>query len=107
MVIEKRDVTNRKGKSRTKINFRKMRPSQISLFNRVTGDAIDDSIGGIEVENVKLKDRAKEFVEAFIATAKFAIPFEKNVHATIVAKIKVSSTLLSLSRALVENNIKK
>jgi hypothetical protein len=36
MVIEKRDVTNRKGKSRTEINFRKMQPSQISLFHQVT-----------------------------------------------------------------------
>jgi hypothetical protein len=68
IVIEKRDVTNRKGKYRTEINFRKMRASQISLFHRVTGDALHDSIRGIEVENARLKDRVKEFEEAFIAT---------------------------------------
>jgi hypothetical protein len=68
MVIEKRDVTNKKGKSCTEINFKKMRPSQISIFHRVTGDSLDDSIGGIEAENVRLKYRVKEFDEAFIAT---------------------------------------
>jgi hypothetical protein len=107
MVIEKRDVTNRKGKSRTEINFRKMWSSQISLFHRVTGDALDDSIGGIEAENARLKDHVKEFEEAFIATPEFASPLAKNVPATTAAKIKVSSTLLASSRALVENNIKK
>jgi hypothetical protein len=107
MAIEKRDVTNRKDKSHTEINFRKMRPSQISLFHRVTGDALDDSIGGIEAKNARLKDRLKEFEEAFIATTKFASPLAKNVHVTTAAKMKVSSTLLASSRALVENNIKK
>jgi hypothetical protein len=107
MVIEKRDVTNRKGKSRTEINFRKMRPSQISLFHRVTDDALDDSIGGIEAKNARLKDRLNEFEEAFIATPEFASPLAKNVPATTAAKMKVSSTLLACSRALVENNIKK
>lgn len=107
MVIEKRDVTNKKGKYRTKINFRKMRPSQISLFHCVTGDALDDSIGGIEVENGRLKDRLNEFEEAFIASPKFANPLAKNVPTTIAAKMKVSSTLLASSRTLVDNNIKK
>jgi hypothetical protein len=45
-----------------------MQLSQISLFHRVTGDALDDSIGGIEVKNARLKDRVKEFEEAFVAT---------------------------------------
>jgi hypothetical protein len=79
MVIEKRDVTNRKGKSRTEINFRKMRSSQISLFHHVTSDALDDSIGGIEAENGRLKDHFKEFEEAFIATPEFASPLAKNM----------------------------
>jgi hypothetical protein len=33
-----------------------MRSSQISRLHRETGDSLDDSIGGIEVENAKLKD---------------------------------------------------
>jgi hypothetical protein len=48
MVIEKRDVTNRKGKSRAEINFRKMLPSQIGQFHQGTSDIIHDSIQGIE-----------------------------------------------------------
>jgi hypothetical protein len=107
MVIEKRDVTNRKGKSLTEINFRKIWSSQISLFHRVNGDSLDDSIGGIEVENSRLKDHVKEFDEDFIATQEFSSPLAKNMLATTTAKIKVSSTLLASSGALVENNIKK
>jgi hypothetical protein len=107
MVIEKRDVTNRKGEPRIEINFRKMWPSQISLFHRVTNDALDDSIGGIEAKNSRLKYCVKEFEEDFIVTPEFASPLANNVSATTVAKIKLSSTLLASSRSLVENNIKK
>jgi hypothetical protein len=107
MVIEKRDVTNRKGKSHTEINFRKMTPSQISLFHHVTGDALHDSIGVIEVENARVKECLNEFEQAFIATPKFSSPLAKNVPATTAARMKVSSTLLACSRALVENNINK
>jgi hypothetical protein len=107
IVIEKRDVTNKKGKSRTEINFRKMRSSQISLFHRVTGDALDDSIGGIEAENARLNDRVKELEEAFIATPEFSSPLAKTVPATPATKLKGSSSLLASCRALVENNIKK
>jgi hypothetical protein len=84
-----------------------MWPPQISLFHRITSDSLDDSIGGIEVKNARLKDRLNEFEEAFIATPEFASPLPKNVPTTTAAKMKVSSTLLALSRALVENNIKK
>ena len=61
MVIKKRDVTNMKGNYRTEINFRKMFPSQISLFHQVTDDALHDSIGGIEVENARVKECLNEF----------------------------------------------
>jgi hypothetical protein len=100
MVIEKRDVTNMKGKSHTEINFREMRLSQISLFHQVTDDVVHDSIGGIEAENARLKDCLNEFEQAFIATPKFSSPLAKNVPATTTTNMKVSSTLLSFSRAL-------
>jgi hypothetical protein len=61
MVIEKRDVTNRKGKSRKEINFRKISSSQISSFHQVTGEILRDSIVGIETENDNLKDCLNEF----------------------------------------------
>jgi hypothetical protein len=32
-----------------------MRPSHISRIHRTTEDALDDSIGGLEEENTKLK----------------------------------------------------
>jgi hypothetical protein len=73
-MVEKRDVTNRKVKSHTEINFRKMWSSQISLFHQVTSDSLHDSSGGIEVENARLKDRLNEFEKAFISTPEFAIP---------------------------------
>jgi hypothetical protein len=56
LIIEKRDVKNKKGKSRSEINLWNMQPSQISQIHRATGDALDNSIGGLEVENVRLKE---------------------------------------------------
>jgi hypothetical protein len=82
-----------------------MRLSQISLFHQVTDDALHDSIGGTEEENARLKDCLNEFEQAFIATPEFSSPLAKNVPATTTTKMKVSSTLLAFSRALVENNI--
>jgi hypothetical protein len=45
LIIERRDVTNKKGKSHTKINLRKMQSSKISRFHHIMGNALDDSIG--------------------------------------------------------------
>jgi hypothetical protein len=66
LIIEKRDVRNKKGKSHSEINLRNMQSSQISRIHRATRDALDDSIGGLEAENAKLKDRIKELEEALI-----------------------------------------
>ena len=66
LIIEKRDVINKKGKYRLEINLRNMHPSQISQLHRATKDSLDDSIGGIEAENAILKDRLKELEEALI-----------------------------------------
>jgi hypothetical protein len=107
LVIEKRDVTNMKGKYRVEINFSKMSLSQICQFHQGTGDILHDSIRGIETEHANMKQRLNEFEQAFLATPKFASPLEKIVLATIAVKMKVSSTLLACSRALVENNINK
>ena len=107
MVIEKRDVTNRKGKSRTEIDFREMSSSQISSFHQVTNDILHDSIGGMETDHANLKHRLNEFEQAFIATPEFASPLAKIVPSTTATKMKVSSTLLACSRALIEKNINK
>ena len=107
MVIEKRDVTNRKGKSRTEIHFSQMTPSKICSFHQVTGDVLRDSIGGMETDYANLKHHLNEFEQAFIATPEFVSPLEKIVPSTTATKMNVSSTFLACSRALVENKINK
>jgi hypothetical protein len=77
-----------------------MRSLQTSQFDCVTGDVLNDSIGGIEVENAKLNGRFNELEEAFIATSDFASPLEKTVLATLAAKLKGSSSLLTSCRAV-------
>jgi hypothetical protein len=62
LIIEKRDVKSNIGKSRSEVNLANMQSSQISRLHRATEDALDDSIGGIEADNARLKDRVKEFV---------------------------------------------
>jgi len=57
LIIEKRDVKNKKGKSCSEVNLAKMQLSQIFRLHIATIDALDDFIGGIEVENASLKDQ--------------------------------------------------
>jgi hypothetical protein len=76
LIIEKSDVKNKKGKSRSEVNLRNMRPSQISRIHRETDDALDDSIGGLEAENTKLKERIKELEETLMPLPLLAIPLE-------------------------------
>jgi hypothetical protein len=56
LIIEKKDVKNKKGKSRLEVDLANMWPSQIYQLHNVSGDALHDSIGGIEAENARLKD---------------------------------------------------
>jgi hypothetical protein len=107
LIIEKRYVTNKKGKYRSEIILRKLQSSQISRFHRTTIDSLNDSIGGIEAKNVRLNSRIKELEEAFIPTAVFSSPLVKTVPATPATKLKGSSSLLTYYRGYVENNIKK
>jgi hypothetical protein len=60
IIIEKRDVNNKKGKSHSYVNLANIQLSQMSRLHKETEDAFDDSIGGIEAENGRLKDRVKE-----------------------------------------------
>jgi hypothetical protein len=107
LIIEKRDVRNKKGKSHSEINLRNMQLSQISRLHRETVDALDDSIGGIEVENARLKDQLKELEEALIPIPFLASPLAITMPTTPTAKLKGSSNLLTSCRGYVENNIKK
>jgi hypothetical protein len=55
LIIERGDQKNKKGKSRVEVDLKDMWPYQIYKIHRETGDALDDSIDGLEYENVKLK----------------------------------------------------
>jgi len=66
IIIEKRDVKNKKEKYCSEVDLANMWLSQISGLHRETIDSLDDSIGGIEAENARLKDRIKELEEVLI-----------------------------------------
>jgi hypothetical protein len=84
-----------------------MVPSQICRIHIATAYALDDSIGGTEAENARLKDWFKELEEALIPMPLFASPLAIAMPSTPTAKLKGSSSLLASCRGYVENNIKK
>jgi hypothetical protein len=101
-------VKNKKWKYRSEVNLRNMRPSQISRIHRETDNALDDSIGGFEEENTKLKKRnINELEETLIPFPLLANPLEIVGPTMPANKLKGSSSLLTLAMSYVENNIKK
>jgi hypothetical protein len=56
LIIEKKDVKNKKGKYHLEINLRNMHPSHISQIHRATIDALENSIRVLEMENIMLKE---------------------------------------------------
>jgi hypothetical protein len=64
IIIEKKDVKNKKRKHRSELDLANMQASKISQLHMATGDALHDSVRVIEAENAKLKDRIKELEEA-------------------------------------------
>jgi hypothetical protein len=107
LIIEKKYVKNKKGKSRSEVDLANMRLSQIFQLHNASGDALHDSIGGIEVENASLKDQVKELEEALIPMPLLVNPLEIAMHATPATKLKSSSSLLASCRGYVDNNINK
>jgi hypothetical protein len=84
-----------------------MQPSHISRIHRATSDAPDDSIGGLEEENMKLKERIKELEETLMPLPLLSSPLAIVGPTTPAAKLKGSSSLLTSGRSYVERNIKK
>jgi hypothetical protein len=107
LIIEKKDVKNKKGKSHSEVDLANMRSSQICQLHTMSGEALHDSIGGIETENVRLKDRVKELEDAFIPMPLLVDPLEIAMPATPGANVTTSSTLNASCKVYVENNIKK
>jgi hypothetical protein len=56
LIIEKIDVKNKTGKSRSDINLCNMCPSHISQIHQATGYALENSISGLEMKNSMLKE---------------------------------------------------
>jgi hypothetical protein len=84
-----------------------MRPSHISKIHRETGDALYDSIGGLEEENMKLKEKIKELEYVLMLVPLLFSTLSINRPTTPVVKFKGYSSLLSSARSYVERNIKK
>jgi hypothetical protein len=59
IIIEKKNVKNKKGKSHSEVDLANIRPSQICQLHTASKEALHDSIGGIETENARLKDQVK------------------------------------------------
>jgi hypothetical protein len=107
LIVERSDQKNKKGKSRSEVNLKDMRPSQISKIHRETGDALDDSIDGLEAENAKLKERIKELENALMPLPILESPLSMVKPTTPTIKLKGSSSLLTKVQSYVEKNIKK
>jgi hypothetical protein len=107
LIIEKVDMKSKKGKSHSEVDLRDMWPSSISKIHRATEDALDDSIGGLEVENTKLKERIKELEDTLMPLPLIASALTIVKPTTPTAKMKGSSSLLTSFRSYVERNIKK
>jgi hypothetical protein len=84
-----------------------MQPSQISKIHRETGDALDDSIDGLEVENDKLKERIRELEISLMHLPILASLLSMVKPTTPTIKLKVYSSLLTPIRSYVDKNIKK
>jgi hypothetical protein len=107
LIIEKGDIKNKKGKSCSEVDLKDMRCSQIYKIHRATRDSLSDSIGGLEAENRKLKERIKELEDALMSFPLLCSPFSIVRPTTPIVKLKGYSSLLTSSNTYVERNIKK
>jgi hypothetical protein len=107
LIIEKSDMKNKKGESRSEVDLKDMCSSQISRIHREIKDVLDDSIGGLEAENTKFKERIKELEDALMTLPLLSSPLSIVRPTTPIVKLKGSSSLLTLESIYVETNIKK
>ena len=101
LIIEKRDVKNKKGKSRSEINLHNMHPYHISQIHRATRDALDNSISGLETKNIMLKERIKELEANLMPLPLFSTPLAMVGSTALVPKLKGSASLITSAQSYV------
>jgi hypothetical protein len=110
LIIEKRDVKNKKRKHRSEHDLANMQASKISELHMETGDGPHDFVGVIEVENARLRNQIKELEEALFHMSLLASYLEIAMHVTTstpATNIRGSSKFLTSFRGYVEKNINK
>jgi hypothetical protein len=107
LIIEKKNVKNKKGKSRLEVDLANMWPYQICQLHTMSRESLHGSIVGIEIDNDRLKARVKELEDAFIPMTLLVNPLVIAMSGTPAANVKASSTLLTYCKGYVDNNIKK
>jgi hypothetical protein len=110
LIIEKRDVKNKKRKHSSELDLTNMQASKISQLHMATGDALHDSVGVIEAKNAKLKNQIKELEEALFPMPLLCSSLGITMPATTctpTTNLKGSSSFLASCRGYVEKNINK
>lgn len=107
MIVERGDHKNKKGKSHSEVDLKDMHPSQISKIHEAIGDALDDSIDWLEVENANLKERNRELENALMPLPILANPLSMVKTTIPTIKLKGYSSLITKVKSYVEKNIKK
>jgi hypothetical protein len=110
LIIEKRDIKNKKRKHCSELDLANMHASKIFELHRAIGDALHDSVGAIEAENARLKNRIKELEEAMFPMPLLGSSLEIAMPATTctpATNLKGSSSFLASCRRYVEKNINK
>jgi hypothetical protein len=107
LIVERIDQKNKKGKARSEVDLKYMRPSQISKIHRETGDALDDSIDGLEAENANLKEKIKELETALMPLPILASPLTMIKPTTPGIKLKGSSSFLTTVEIMLRKILKR
>jgi hypothetical protein len=101
LIIEKRDVKNKKRKHLSELDLANMHASKISKLHRETGDSLHDSVGFIEDKNARLKNWIKELEEALFPMPLLGNSLEISMLATMCTpakNLKGSSSFLASCR---------
>ena len=105
LIIEKRDVKNKKRKHRSELDLANMHASKIYELHKETRYALHDSVGVIEAENARLKNQIKELEEALFPMPLLGSSLEIAMLVTVctpATNLKGSSSFLASYRGYVD-----